>query len=86
MLDSKFFDNLAKQLSSLIPPGINTMKEDLEKNFRATLQGFFSKLDLVSREEFDIQVKLLHKAQERLVILEEKIHHYENTLKKTSDE
>lgn len=79
MLDPKFFDNLAKQISNLIPPQIHDFREELEKNIHVTLQGIFSKLDLVSREEFDVQAKLLTKARERLLILEEKIKLYEDT-------
>lgn len=70
MLDSKFFDNLAKELCSYLP--IN-LKTEVENNFKAALQTVFAKLDLVTREEFDIQVKLLEKARERITDLEEKL-------------
>jgi BMFP domain-containing protein YqiC len=85
MLDPKFFDNLAKQLSSLIPSNIHLLREEFEKNNRSTLQTIFSKLDLVSREEFDVQARLLEKARERISGLEEKIKLYEqqqNEIKK----
>jgi BMFP domain-containing protein YqiC len=77
MLDPNFFDNLAKQLSSLIPSNVQHLREEFEKNVRATVQGIFSKLDLVSREEFDVQTKLLEKARNRIAALEEKINSYE---------
>lgn len=78
MLDPKFFENLAKQLSSLVPANLQSLREDLEKNFKATLQTIFSKLDLVTREEFDVQARLLEKARERIAMLEEKIKAYES--------
>lgn len=70
MLDSKFFDNLAKELCSYLPANL---KSGLENNFKTALQTVFAKLDLVTREEFDIQVKLLEKARERITDLEEKL-------------
>jgi ubiquinone biosynthesis accessory factor UbiK len=73
MLDPKFFDNLAKQFSQLVPPQLQSMREELEANFKTTLQGIFAKLNLVTREEFDIQTKLLEKARERITLLEEKV-------------
>lgn len=77
MLDPKFFDNLAKQLSLLIPANVSHLRKDLEQNFRDTLQSIFTKLDLVTREEFDAQVKLLEKAEHRVKQLEEKIAEFE---------
>lgn len=78
MLDPKFFDNLAKQLSSLIPADLQSIREELEENFRGTLKSIFSKLNLVTREEFDIQVRLLERARERITQLEEKIDRIPN--------
>ena len=78
MIDPKFFENLAKQLASLVPTDLHSLREDMEKNFRTTLQAMFSKLDLVTHVEFDVQVKLLEKTRERVALLEEKIRAQEN--------
>lgn len=77
MLDSKLFDNLAKQLSNLIPENLKTLRDDFEKNIKITLQGMFAKLDLVTRDEFEVQARLLEKARERIIALEEKIKLFE---------
>lgn len=80
MLDPKFFDNLAKQLSALVPADLKAIRADLEKNFRSTLVSIFSRLDLVTREEFDVQARLLEKARERINELENKIQALEDKL------
>ena len=70
MLDPKMFEELSSRLSSLIAA---SPAADLEKNARALLSGFFAKLDLVSREEFDIQVQVLQRTREKLKALEERV-------------
>lgn len=70
MFDTKFIDDIAKKLSEAIPPGLKDLKKDLEKNFRSVLQAAFSKLDLVTREEFDAQVGVLAKTRNKVEVLE----------------
>ena len=75
MLDPKKFEELSTRLSALIaasPAG------DIEKNARALLSSFFAKLDLVSREEFDIQAQVLVRTREKLKTLEDRIARLEN--------
>lgn len=67
MLDPKLFEELGTRLSTLIAA---SPAADLEKNARALLSSFFSKLDLVSREEFDIQTQVLQRTREKLKALE----------------
>lgn len=57
MFDTKFIEDTVKRLTESLPPGLNKFKKELEKNFRAILQSVFSKLELVTREEFDVQKK-----------------------------
>lgn len=59
MINSKLLDDLAKTLTNAMPAGIREMQHDMEKNFRAVLQGFFARLDLVTREEFEVQSEVL---------------------------
>ncbi len=69
MFDTKFFDQIARQLASYLPASLNSFKEDIERNFTTALQTFFANR-LVTRDEFDIQVKLLQKAREKIDELE----------------
>ena len=82
MFDTKFIDETVKKLSESLPPGLNKFKKDLEKNFRGILQSIFTKLDLVSREEFDIQKKVLLKTRTKINNLEKQIIYIENNLPK----
>ena len=82
MFDTKFIDDTVKRLSESLPPGLNKFKKDLEKNFRAILQSMFTKLSLVTREEFDIQKKVLIKTRLKLNALEKQIFNLENKLGK----
>ncbi len=79
MFDPKSLDDIAKTLSDAIPPGLHGIKEDMEKNFHAILQSTLSKLDLVSREEFEVQKAVLSKTREKLEELEKQIADMEQT-------
>lgn len=70
MLDPKVFEELSGRLSALLAA---SPAADLEKNARVMLSGFFAKLDVVTREEFDIQAKLLQRTREKLQALEARI-------------
>ena len=70
MIDFKSIDALARRLSELVPPGLNAAGEDLQKHFRAALQSGLGKLDLVTREEFDVQRAVLLRTREKLEALE----------------
>ena len=70
MLDPKKLEELAARLSGVIA---NSPAADLEKNAKAMLSGFFAKLDLVSREEFDIQAQVLLRTREKLKALEARV-------------
>lgn len=73
MFDSKFLDDLAQKLAAAVPPGLQTLQQDIEKNFRAILQANLQKLDLVTRQEFEVQTALLARTREKLEILEQKL-------------
>ena len=70
MFDTKFIDDLARQISGSIPAGLREMQQDVEKNIRSLLQTTLGKLDLVTREEFDVQRKVLARTREKLEQLE----------------
>ena len=70
MLDPKLFEEFSARLSAIVAA---SPVADIEKNARALLSGFFAKLDLVSREEFDIQAQVLQRTREKLKALEERV-------------
>jgi BMFP domain-containing protein YqiC len=70
MIDIKSIDDLARRLHELVPPGVRDATEDLQQHFRATLQTGLNRLDLVSREEFDVQRAVLLRTREKLDLLE----------------
>ncbi len=70
MSDTKFLDDLAAKFSALLA---TSPAKDLERNMRALLAATFSRLDLVTREEFDVQRELLGRTRERLALLETRI-------------
>ena len=73
MFDPKAIDDIANRLSGALPPGFNNLKEDMEKNFHAMLQGALGKLDLVTREEFEVQKAVLAKTRSKLEELEKRV-------------
>lgn len=73
MPDTKQIEGLIQQLLDAIPPGVRALPGEIEKNFRAILQSSFAKLDLVTREEFDAQVRVLHRTREKLDALEKEL-------------
>ncbi len=70
MLNANFFEDLAAKLSAAAD---SSPARDIEKNFRALLAQGFTKLDLVTREEFDIQVQVLGRTRELLTALETRV-------------
>jgi len=75
MLDPKIFEEFSARLGAIIAA---SPAADLEKNARALLSGFFAKLDLVSREEFDIQAQVLQRTREKLKSLEDRLTRLES--------
>jgi len=80
MFDTKTLDDLSKRLASALPPGLNTLKEDMEKNIHAILQTALGKLDLVTREEFEVQKMVLEKTRAKLEDLENRVNELEQQL------
>jgi ubiquinone biosynthesis accessory factor UbiK len=72
-MDPRFIDDLARKLSGSVPQGITNIKRDLEDNFKAVLQSALSKMDLVTRQEFDVQAGVLRRTREKLETLEAKL-------------
>jgi BMFP domain-containing protein YqiC len=73
MLDSKKIEEVVKSLTEALPPGLVSMQQDVERNVRAVMSATFAKLDLVTREEFDVQTQVLHRTREKLEELEKRV-------------
>ena len=82
MLDPKVFEEISGRLSALIAA---SPAADIEKNVRALLTGFFSRLDLVTREEFDIQAQVLQRTREKLDALEKRVAQLEAPVEPPAD-
>lgn len=80
--DPRSLDELARKLADAVPPGLAALKADLEQNFKSVLQAGLAKLDLVTRQEFDIQAAVLARSRERLEALEQRIGALEQPAKK----
>ena len=78
MMINPLFDTILKRFSSTLPPGAGLLKEDLEKNLRAALHSTFDKLDLVTREEFEIQAQVLSRSRAKLEQLEKTVAELES--------
>jgi len=79
MIDPKLIDDLAKKLAGSVPTGLQFLQEDLQKNLRSALEAGLSHLDLVTKEEFEIQRAVLLRTREKLEAMESRISQLENT-------
>ncbi|MFT3755093.1 MAG: accessory factor UbiK family protein [Pseudoxanthomonas sp.] len=70
MIELNHIDDLARRLSDLVPPGLRESREELQQTFKGALQAGLSRLDLVTREEFDVQRAVLLRTREKLEALE----------------
>jgi len=73
VLEKRIIDDLAGKLADAVPQGAKTLQKDLENNFRGLLQNALGKLDLVTREEFDVQSKVLERTRDKLNQLEQEL-------------
>lgn len=72
-MDSLRIDEIARRLLESLPPGLRSLREDAENNFRAVLRASLSKLDLVARDEFDAQTRVLERTRARVEELEKRL-------------
>jgi BMFP domain-containing protein YqiC len=80
MFDPKTIDDIASRLTAALPPSFSAVKEDMDKNFHAILQTALGKLDLVTREEFEVQKAVLAKTRSKLESLEKRVAAMEEQL------
>jgi BMFP domain-containing protein YqiC len=73
MINAQKLEEIAQQITNSLPPGLKNVAEEVENKTKQILQGQLSKLDVVTREEFDVQTQVLLRTREKLVILEKQV-------------
>lgn len=79
MLDPKLFDDLSKRLADGMPRGFQTLQDDMQRNLRSGLEAALGKLNLVTREEFEVQQAVLARTRDKLKALEARVEALEKT-------
>ncbi len=77
-MNKETLEDLAKSLADTVPEALRSVKDDLEKNFKSVLQGGLTRLDLVTREEFEVQEAVLARTREKFVVLEQRLSELES--------
>ncbi|GAA0350763.1 accessory factor UbiK family protein [Morganella psychrotolerans] len=80
MIDPKKIEQIATQLQSALPKGVREIGADIDKKMRAILQSQLGKLDVVNREEFDVQTQVLLRTREKLSQMEKRLAELETRL------
>ncbi len=70
---SESIEALARRLAETLPESLRAVRDDVEENFRAVLRNGLARLDLVTREEFEVQEAILARAREQQALLEERL-------------
>jgi hypothetical protein len=71
--DPRLIDDLARRLAGSVPESVVALRRDLEQNFKGVLQGQLARLELVTREEFDVQTAVLKRTRAKLAALEKRL-------------
>jgi hypothetical protein len=71
--DPRLIDDLARRLAGSVPESVAALRRDLEQNFKGVLSGGLARLDLVTREEFDVQAAVLKRTRAKLAALEKRL-------------
>lgn len=74
MIDTKKIEQLARKVQDAMPQGIRNLGDDVEKKIRQVLQAQLGRMDLVNREEFDVQTQVLLRTREKLTALEQRLN------------
>jgi len=85
MIDLSHLDDLARRLSALVPPGVREGRDELQQNFKSVLQSGLARLDLVTREEFEVQRAVLLRTREKLEELQRTVAQLEEQLGATGN-
>lgn len=74
MFDPKQFDDIASKLFSALPASLQNVEKEMQQKFKDILQLAFSRLDLVTREEFDVQCNVLARTREKVDLLQQQMN------------
>ena len=80
MVNVQSIDDLARRLAAMVPPGLKEARDDLASNFKSALQSGLRELDLVTREEFDVQRCVLLRTREKIEELEAQVANLERAI------
>jgi BMFP domain-containing protein YqiC len=80
MIDPKLLDDLSQRLAASVPSGLTALQADVARNARSLLEAGLSRLDLVTREEFDVQQAVLARTRQKLEALERQVAELEARL------
>ncbi len=73
MFDPKQFEDLAKKLYAALPTSLQNIEIEIQQKFKEILQSTFTRMDLVTREEFDVQIKVLARTREKIDALQTQV-------------
>ena len=79
MLDPKVFDDISKQMANSLPKGLSALSEDVQRNLHSALEVALNRMNLVTREEFDVQQAVLLRTREKLEAMEKRIAELEQS-------
>jgi hypothetical protein len=80
MIDNKTLNSLSEQINALLPPGLQQVKSDFDARLKTLLQQQLANYEMVSREEFDIQARVLARTREKLEVIESRLRELEKSL------
>ena len=80
MIDPRKFDDIARRIQASLPPGLDEVREDVTRNIRAVIAAGIARMDLVEREEFDVQCAVLARTREKVEALERRVRALEEQL------
>jgi BMFP domain-containing protein YqiC len=81
MLDSKSLEHLAARITAALPPEVGRLKDDVNRNLRGAVTAALARLDLVAREEFEVQAAVLARTREKLGALEQRVSALEQQIR-----
>ncbi len=73
MMEPRALDDLARRIGALLPPGLERVQAEIRENVRALLSASLERMDVVTREEFDVQAAVLARTREKLEVLERRV-------------
>ena len=81
MIDNQTINELSEKVHALLPPGLQQVKEDFDARLKLLLQQQLASLEMVSREEFELQARVLERTREKLEVIEARLRELDKTLK-----